>query len=152
MAKLTSEQRKNLPEDVFGLPDERSYPMPDAEHVSSAIAYFGSCPTSKRKTLAANINRLAKKYGVKVNLSDHSPFRPYADKEILDEAADKVNEQAIPNDVRQMVIRQSACHGEERYRTKIDKAMDIAIRNRAGQYLDGKYMTSPTRMDSTQII
>ena len=81
MAKLTSEQRNNLPEDVFGIPEDRAYPMPDEAHVRSAITYFHACPRGKKKELADNINRMAKKYNMKVSLKPHSPFKPYADKE-----------------------------------------------------------------------
>lgn len=38
MAELTAEHRNKLSDSVFGLPDERKYPMPDAEHVANAKA------------------------------------------------------------------------------------------------------------------
>lgn len=85
MAKLTSAQRKNLPADQFGLPEERAFPMPDEAHVRLAIAYFHTCPPNKRKELASNINRIAKSYNMKVKLKKHSAFRPYADPEIIEE-------------------------------------------------------------------
>ncbi len=30
------EQRKELPDSIFGLPERREYPMPDAAHVRAA--------------------------------------------------------------------------------------------------------------------
>ena len=38
MTKLTKEQRDDLPDSAFGLPDERAYPMPDADHARNAKA------------------------------------------------------------------------------------------------------------------
>ena len=38
MAKLTTERRKSLNSEVFGLPGERKYPMPDASHARNAKA------------------------------------------------------------------------------------------------------------------
>ena len=41
---MTTEERKELPDSVFGLPERREYPMPDAAHVRAAEAYFRYCP------------------------------------------------------------------------------------------------------------
>ena len=38
--RLTYEEKKELPDSVFGLPERREYPMPDAAHVRAAEAYF----------------------------------------------------------------------------------------------------------------
>lgn len=38
MAKLTSQERNNLPKKSFALPGERSYPIPDASHARNALA------------------------------------------------------------------------------------------------------------------
>ncbi len=38
--RLSYEEKKELPDDVFGLPERREYPMPDAAHVRTAEAYF----------------------------------------------------------------------------------------------------------------
>ena len=37
---LDAEERKELPDSVFGLPERREFPMPDAAHVRAAEAYF----------------------------------------------------------------------------------------------------------------
>ena len=39
--RLSYEEKKELPDDVFGLPERREYPMPDAAHVRAAEAYKG---------------------------------------------------------------------------------------------------------------
>ena len=38
MSKLSATERDALPDEVFGLPDRRSYPMPDASHARNAKA------------------------------------------------------------------------------------------------------------------
>jgi len=39
MAKITTKQRKHLDDGVFGLPEQRKYPMPDAGHARVAKSY-----------------------------------------------------------------------------------------------------------------
>ncbi len=67
--KITYEERKELPDSVFGLPERREYPMPDAAHVRAAESYFRYCPEELRPKLARAILARAKEYGVTV----HSP-------------------------------------------------------------------------------
>ena len=38
MAELSTQARNALPDDAFGLPQKRSYPMPDASHARNAKA------------------------------------------------------------------------------------------------------------------
>ncbi len=64
--RLDTEERKELPSDVFGLPERREYPMPDAAHVRAAEAYFRYCPDELKPELARNILRFAREYGVDV--------------------------------------------------------------------------------------
>ena len=63
---LNTEERRDLPDNVFGLPERREYPMPDAAHVRAAEAYFRYCPEELRPELARNILRFAREYGVDV--------------------------------------------------------------------------------------
>ena len=63
---LNTEERRDLPDNVFGLPERREYPMPDAAHVRAAEAYFRYCPEDLRPELARNILRFAREYGVDV--------------------------------------------------------------------------------------
>ncbi len=63
---LTTEERKDLPDSVFGLPERREYPMPDAAHVRAAEAYFRYCPEDLRQKLARAIVARAKEFGVKI--------------------------------------------------------------------------------------
>jgi hypothetical protein len=38
MAELSTDARNALPDSAFGLPDKRTYPMPDASHARNAKA------------------------------------------------------------------------------------------------------------------
>lgn len=67
--RLTYEEKKELPDDMFGLPQRREYPMPDAAHVRAAEAYFRYCPDELKPQLARAILARARQYGVTV----HSP-------------------------------------------------------------------------------
>ena len=51
---------------MFGLPERREYPMPDAAHVRAAEAYFRYCPEELRPKLAKAIMERAKQYGVEI--------------------------------------------------------------------------------------
>lgn len=63
---INTAERRELPDSVFGLPERREYPMPDAAHVRAAEAYFRYCPEALKTELARNILRFAKEYGVDV--------------------------------------------------------------------------------------
>ena len=64
--RLSYEEKKELPDNVFGLPERREYPMPDAAHVHAAEAYFRYCPENLKPKLARAILARAKEYGVDV--------------------------------------------------------------------------------------
>jgi hypothetical protein len=82
-SELTTEERKELDVKEFGLPKERKFPIHDEKHVSSAITYFHTASPSKRKELAANINKQAKKLGMKIKVSQDNEFHKHADEAIL---------------------------------------------------------------------
>lgn len=64
--RLSYREKEELPSSVFGLPERREYPMPDAAHVRSAEAYFRYCPEELKPKLARAILARAKEYGVDV--------------------------------------------------------------------------------------
>lgn len=75
--RLDTEERRQLPDDDYGLPQRREYPMPDAAHVRAAEAYFRYCPEDLKPQLARAILAKAAQYGVDV----HSPtVRLYSQK------------------------------------------------------------------------
>lgn len=63
---LTHDERKILPDDIYGLPERHEYPMPDAAHVRAAEAYFRYCPEDLKPQLARAILMRAREYGVDV--------------------------------------------------------------------------------------
>ena len=66
-SSLSVKKRNNLPNEVFGLPKKRKYPMPDKKHVFSAIKFFNFVDEEDEKELAKNIKKMMKKYDI-----DHS--------------------------------------------------------------------------------
>ena len=62
--RLSYEDKKELPDSVFGLPERREYPMPDAAHVRAAEAYFRYCPDVLKPRLARAILARAREFGV----------------------------------------------------------------------------------------
>lgn len=63
---LNTEEREELPDSVFGLPERREYPMPDAAHVRAAEAYFRYCPEDLKPKLARAILARAQEFGVNI--------------------------------------------------------------------------------------
>ena len=64
--RISYEERKEIPDSVFGLPERREYPMPDAAHVRAAEAYFRYCPEELKPELAWAILAKAAEFGVDV--------------------------------------------------------------------------------------
>ena len=64
--RLSYEEKNELPDNIFGLPERREYPMPDAAHVRAAEAYFRYCPEELKPQLAKAILSRAREYGVDV--------------------------------------------------------------------------------------
>lgn len=64
---LTTQEREELATTQFGLPRERKYPIHDSAHVRNAISRFHFAEEKKRKELATNIKRAAKKFGIEID-------------------------------------------------------------------------------------
>lgn len=73
--KLTTEERKELPDSDFGIPETREFPIPDGTHVRAAEAYFRYAPEDKKPSLARFILKRAEKFGVDV---ESETIREYA--------------------------------------------------------------------------
>ena len=63
---LDAEERRELPDSDFGLPERREYPMPDAAHVRAAESYFRYCPEALKPRLAKAILAKASAFGIEV--------------------------------------------------------------------------------------
>lgn len=64
--RLTAEERHELPDSAFGIPETREFPLTDAEHVRAAESYFRYAPPGKKGALARRILLKAAEYGVDV--------------------------------------------------------------------------------------
>lgn len=64
--RLTAEERHELPDSAFWIPETREFPLVDAEHVRAAEAYFRYAPDNKKAALARRILAKAAAYGVNV--------------------------------------------------------------------------------------
>lgn len=65
--RLDAEERRELKDSDFGIPELREFPMPDAVHVRAAEAYFRYAPEDKKGELARRILQRAKEFGVHVS-------------------------------------------------------------------------------------
>lgn len=63
---LDTAEREALPDNLYGLPERREYPMPDAAHVRAAEAYFRYCPEELKPKLARAILRFGREYGMDI--------------------------------------------------------------------------------------
>lgn len=68
----------------YGLPGLRKYPLPDADHVRSAIRFFNYVSPKDEEELANAILTRAKEYGVdisEINVGDENRFKKYLPEE-----------------------------------------------------------------------
>lgn len=66
------------PEDCYGLPARKAYPMPDAKHVKSAIRFFNYASPEEEKELADNINKNIRKFKLSdIQVGEKNRFRKY---------------------------------------------------------------------------
>lgn len=65
-AAMKAKKRNSLPDDAFGLPSQRKFPLNDKKHVRLAIQMFKHCPEKDRKELAGNIKKAAKKFNMEI--------------------------------------------------------------------------------------
>lgn len=76
---LTAAQRRAIPDNLFAIPETRSYPLNDESHVRSAISYFRYVPTDKRQSVANAIVKRMKalhmpmQFGSKLVISKYVP-------------------------------------------------------------------------------
>lgn len=79
---LSEEERNKLPDSEFGIPETRSYPMPDPEHVKYAIQMFDRSHKEDRDELAKNIIKFIKKYKIEndIHVGKNNDFYRYWNK------------------------------------------------------------------------
>lgn len=91
-------KRSELPDEVFGIPEERKYPMPDKRHTLSAIKLFGHVEPKYEEELAKNIIKNMKKYNIPESaVGKDNKLRKYIDK-YYNESVELIEEKYIMND------------------------------------------------------
>lgn len=77
-SKLSTKDRKELSNNKFGIPQTRSYPINDEEHVRAAIRMFNHCPKEYEKTLAKNIIKKLKYFNLTdIEIGEENRFSKY---------------------------------------------------------------------------
>jgi|SRR5665213_589894 len=67
--KLSTDDKKELPDSAYAFPKERKEPMTDASHVQNALARFDQVKgvsDEERDIAFANIKKAAKHYGIEL--------------------------------------------------------------------------------------
>ena len=87
-------KRSELPDEVFGIPQERKYPMPDEKHTRSAIKLFNHVEPKYEEQLAKAVIKNMKKYNIDGSVvGPNNRLRKYLPKDTIQE--DYVYETAI---------------------------------------------------------
>lgn len=85
-------KRSELPDNVFGIPQERKYPMPDEKHTRSAIKLFNHVETKYEEQLAKAIIKNMKKYNIDSSMvGPNNRLRKYLHKDMIKENKEYTN-------------------------------------------------------------
>ena len=80
-------KRSELPDSVFGIPQERKYPMPDEKHTRSAIKLFNHVDPKYEEQLAKAVIKNMKKYGIDDSaVGPNNRLRKYLPKDMIKES------------------------------------------------------------------
>lgn len=80
--------RAQLPDEVFGIPQERKYPMPDRRHTISAIKLFNHVEDKYEEQLAKAVIKNMKKYGIDSSIiGDNNRLKKYLPKDMISESS-----------------------------------------------------------------
>lgn len=123
VSEMTAKERNALPDDAFGIPSLRKFPLTDAKHVRLAMSYFNTCEEKYRKELALNILIACNKFGVKIH--SKSEILGYIDFRSLPEDLQSVYQTVIVEgfgDTHNIFDKMSLyIIGEERYKKFCEK-------------------------------
>lgn len=80
-------KRAQLPDEVFGIPQERKYPIPDRRHTISAIKLFNHVEDKYEEQLAKAIIKNMKKYDIDASMiGDNNRLKKYLPKDMISES------------------------------------------------------------------
>lgn len=86
MGTFEGKKRSELPDSVFGIPQERKYPMPDEKHTRSAIKLFNHVEPKYEEQLAKAIIKNMKKYNIDGSVvGPNNRLRKYLPKDMIKE-------------------------------------------------------------------
>ena len=96
-------KRSELPDSVFGIPQERKYPMPDEKHTRSAIKLFNHVDPKYEEQLAKAVIKNMKKYGIDGSVvGPNNRLRKYLPKDMIKESyIDESVSSAVSKDYKQ---------------------------------------------------
>jgi hypothetical protein len=78
MESLSKSARAKIPENKFGIPETRSYPLDTKKHVRSAVILFGKSDKKYRKELAERILQAMEIYEIPFDMiGEKSSLYPY---------------------------------------------------------------------------
>ena len=66
--EMSSAERNKLPDEMFGIPSKRKYPLDTEAHVRSAIKFFNYVDPEDEKELAENIIKAMKRFNLFVTI------------------------------------------------------------------------------------
>lgn len=103
MSLFFETKRSELPDIVFGVPEQRKFPLDSEEHVRSAIKFFNYVDPKYEKELANNIKKAMKKYNINdVKIGEKNRLSKYIKstsdksvKEVVDLSKDLENKRII---------------------------------------------------------
>ena len=77
--EMSSAERNKLPDEMFGIPSKRKYPLDTEAHVRSAIKFFNYVDQEDEKELAENIIKAMKRFDLygKIKVSSKNRFSKY---------------------------------------------------------------------------
>lgn len=96
-ASLTAQDRKELKDSDFGIPETKSYPMPDKLHVMQAIRMFNHVDPKYEAELAKNIKKKAKKFGITIKVSEKNRLSKYVP--VTESTKKLVTKSKVPSDI-----------------------------------------------------
>ena len=86
MSLFYETKRSELPDDIFGVPELRKFPLDSEEHVRSAIKFFNYVDPEYEEELAKNIKKAMKKYGIDdIKIGDKNRLKKYMPSNMMKE-------------------------------------------------------------------
>ena len=114
MSDFGGKKRSELPDNVFGIPQERKYPMPDEKHTRSAIKLFNHVEPKYEEQLAKAIIKNMKKYNIDGSVvGPNNRLRDYLPKDMIKEyveeaCKDLIHARKLCNAVRKLARKYNA--------------------------------------------